>query len=163
MSLKKNDTDSTSPLSQTKEDEKLQNETQSKQNDEITIEDLLEKPRFQSVPKQSYDMENDEYSTEFDIREYSYKLQSYLREKNKIIHNKEYKEEIINKMKLIQNGGEVTQKQQFKVNKKRGPGIDENVRLKVVDLGNACWINHHFSTEIQTRQYRSPEVNQSIK
>jgi len=28
----------------------------------------------------------------------------------------------------------------------------------VVDLGNACWVNHHFSTEIQTRQYRSPEV-----
>jgi serine/threonine-protein kinase SRPK3 len=27
-----------------------------------------------------------------------------------------------------------------------------------VDLGNACWKHHHFSTEIQTRQYRSPEV-----
>ena len=23
---------------------------------------------------------------------------------------------------------------------------------------NACWINHHFSNEIQTREYRSPEV-----
>ena len=42
--------------------------------------------------------------------------------------------------------------------KKRGPGIDEKVRVKIVDLGNACWFHHHFSTEIQTRQYRSPEV-----
>lgn len=29
---------------------------------------------------------------------------------------------------------------------------------KVVDLGNACWTHKHFSEEIQTRQYRSPEV-----
>ena len=42
--------------------------------------------------------------------------------------------------------------------KKRGPGLDENVNVKIVDLGNACWYHHHFSTEIQTRQYRSPEV-----
>lgn len=32
------------------------------------------------------------------------------------------------------------------------------IRVKIADLGNACWFNHHFSTEIQTRQYRSPEV-----
>jgi len=31
-------------------------------------------------------------------------------------------------------------------------------KLKVVDLGNACWVNEHFTEEIQTRQYRSPEV-----
>lgn len=28
----------------------------------------------------------------------------------------------------------------------------------IVDLGNACWTNHHFTEEIQTRQYRAPEV-----
>lgn len=32
------------------------------------------------------------------------------------------------------------------------------IKVKIADLGNACWFNHHFSTEIQTRQYRSPEV-----
>jgi serine/threonine-protein kinase SRPK3 len=32
------------------------------------------------------------------------------------------------------------------------------MRLKICDLGNGCWTYHHFSTEIQTRQYRSPEV-----
>ncbi|CAD8103906.1 unnamed protein product [Paramecium sonneborni] len=30
--------------------------------------------------------------------------------------------------------------------------------VKVADLGNACWTHHQFSTLIQTRQYRSPEV-----
>ncbi|EEA07900.1 protein kinase domain-containing protein [Cryptosporidium muris RN66] len=29
---------------------------------------------------------------------------------------------------------------------------------RIVDLGNSCWINKHFSDDIQTRQYRSPEV-----
>lgn len=38
------------------------------------------------------------------------------------------------------------------------PPIDENIKVKIVDLGNGCWIDNHFSTEIQTRQYRSPEV-----
>jgi len=32
------------------------------------------------------------------------------------------------------------------------------VQYKVVDLGNACWLDKHFSEDIQTRQYRSPEV-----
>ncbi|CAG9313737.1 unnamed protein product [Blepharisma stoltei] len=35
---------------------------------------------------------------------------------------------------------------------------DETIRIKIADLGNACWVNRHFATEIQTRQYRSPEV-----
>merc|ERR1719421_314263 len=30
--------------------------------------------------------------------------------------------------------------------------------FKIVDLGNACWVDRHFSDEIQTRQYRAPEV-----
>lgn len=32
------------------------------------------------------------------------------------------------------------------------------MKLKICDLGNGCWTYHHFSSEIQTRQYRSPEV-----
>jgi hypothetical protein len=32
--------------------------------------------------------------------------------------------------------------------KKRGPKLDENLRLKICDLGNGCWTYHHFSTEI---------------
>ncbi len=33
-----------------------------------------------------------------------------------------------------------------------------DVRVVIVDLGNACWTHKHFSEDIQTRQYRSPEV-----
>ena len=36
--------------------------------------------------------------------------------------------------------------------------LSENFKLKIADLGNACWTHHHFQPEIQTRQYRSPEV-----
>ncbi len=31
-------------------------------------------------------------------------------------------------------------------------------RVKVVDMGNACWTHKHFTEVIQTRQYRAPEV-----
>lgn len=35
-------------------------------------------------------------------------------------------------------------------------GID--FRCKIVDLGNACWADKQIAEEIQTRQYRAPEV-----
>ncbi|KAI9683888.1 MAG: serine/threonine protein kinase, CMGC group [Trizodia sp. TS-e1964] len=34
----------------------------------------------------------------------------------------------------------------------------ETISVKIADLGNACWVTHHFTNDIQTRQYRSPEV-----
>lgn len=34
----------------------------------------------------------------------------------------------------------------------------ENIKVKIADLGNACWTNRHFTSDIQTRQYRAPEV-----
>ncbi|KAJ3088715.1 serine/threonine protein kinase, CMGC group [Physocladia obscura] len=34
----------------------------------------------------------------------------------------------------------------------------ENIQVKIADLGNACWTHHHFTSDIQTRQYRSPEA-----
>jgi len=30
--------------------------------------------------------------------------------------------------------------------------------IKIVDLGNACWTFKHFTDDVQTRQYRAPEV-----
>uniref|UniRef100_F1KVS5 non-specific serine/threonine protein kinase n=1 Tax=Ascaris suum TaxID=6253 RepID=F1KVS5_ASCSU len=32
------------------------------------------------------------------------------------------------------------------------------INVKIADLGNACWTHHHFTEDIQTRQYRSLEV-----
>ena len=31
-------------------------------------------------------------------------------------------------------------------------------RYKIVDFGNACWTYKQFTDDIQTRQYRCPEV-----
>lgn len=33
-----------------------------------------------------------------------------------------------------------------------------DMRVKIADLGNACWVDHHFTEDIQTRQYRCLEV-----
>ncbi|CAO1614105.1 unnamed protein product [Sympodiomycopsis kandeliae] len=38
------------------------------------------------------------------------------------------------------------------------PGSLERITVKIADLGNACWVDHHFTNDIQTRQYRCPEV-----
>ncbi|XP_064877011.1 SRSF protein kinase 1-like isoform X1 [Oncorhynchus nerka] len=32
------------------------------------------------------------------------------------------------------------------------------LKVKIADLGNACWVHKHFTEDIQTRQYRSLEV-----
>lgn len=32
------------------------------------------------------------------------------------------------------------------------------LKVKIADMGNACWFNHHFTDDIQTREYRAPEV-----
>ncbi|XP_052893210.1 SRSF protein kinase 3 [Anopheles moucheti] len=33
-----------------------------------------------------------------------------------------------------------------------------DIDVKIADLGNACWVDKHFTDDIQTRQYRSLEV-----
>ncbi|CAD8164584.1 unnamed protein product [Paramecium octaurelia] len=53
--------------------------------------------------------------------------------------------------------------QQKKISFTQQKKLPDNFRLKIADLGNACWIHHHFSTLIQTRQYRSPEVLLGVK
>ena len=35
-------------------------------------------------------------------------------------------------------------------------------QCKIVDFGNGCWTGKHFTDDIQTRQYRCPEVNNSV-
>jgi serine/threonine protein kinase len=36
--------------------------------------------------------------------------------------------------------------------------LNNRLFFKVVDMGNACFTNKHFTEDIQTREYRSPEV-----
>ena len=35
---------------------------------------------------------------------------------------------------------------------------EEDKQVKLCDMGNACYIDKHYSEIIQTREYRSPEV-----
>lgn len=46
----------------------------------------------------------------------------------------------------------------LKAAKNQDEPASEIISVKIADLGNACWVNHHFTNDIQTRQYRSPEV-----
>lgn len=32
------------------------------------------------------------------------------------------------------------------------------IQIKIADLGNACWYDEHYTSSIQTREYRAPEV-----
>ncbi|XP_034023187.1 SRSF protein kinase 2-like [Thalassophryne amazonica] len=38
------------------------------------------------------------------------------------------------------------------------PQNADKIQIKIADLGNACWVNKHFTEDIQTCQYRSVEV-----
>uniref|UniRef100_A0A3B5QTC5 non-specific serine/threonine protein kinase n=1 Tax=Xiphophorus maculatus TaxID=8083 RepID=A0A3B5QTC5_XIPMA len=38
------------------------------------------------------------------------------------------------------------------------PQNADRLRVKIADLGNACWVHKHFTEDIQTRQYRALEV-----
>lgn len=36
--------------------------------------------------------------------------------------------------------------------------IRGGISIKIADLGNATFVDEHFTNQIQTRQYRSPEI-----
>lgn len=46
------------------------------------------------------------------------------------------------------------------VKERKDPAFEicTDVEVKIADLGNACWVDKHFTEDIQTRQYRSLEV-----
>ena len=148
--------------------------------DNFDIDELIERPRISSVPKiningnqkdednYQYDDEEDNYLDSnppynINIMEYSKNLQRYLKEKTRILHDEDYRRNMIEKNNILTS--EVSDQEKSKMMKKlsekmsrRGPEIDPSIEVKICDIGNACWFNHHFSTIIQTRQYRSPEV-----
>lgn len=35
---------------------------------------------------------------------------------------------------------------------------NKTIQIEIADLGNACWYDEHYTSSIQTREYRSPEV-----
>jgi serine/threonine protein kinase len=139
--------------------------------DNFDIEELIERPRVSSVPKINLNNQKEEDNYlgngallyDINLMEYRKNLQRYSKEKNRILHDEEYRRNMIEKSNILTS--EVSDQEKSKMMKKlnekmsrRGPEIDPSIEVKICDIGNACWFNHHFSTIIQTRQYRSPEV-----
>ena len=134
-----------------------------------TINSLVERPKIASVPKfnlslhkHSSDSSSDELEP-FDIEEYSQILDYYYKEKKRLKNDQNYFNNIISRNKELQNAK--TEKEKENITKKysqllemKGPPLDKSIDVKICDMGNACWFTYHFSTAIQTRQYRSPEV-----
>ncbi|XP_065347129.1 SRSF protein kinase 3-like [Cloeon dipterum] len=60
----------------------------------------------------------------------------------------------------ITNTGSTEDNRRPLVEPKQGDPVREicEIEVKIADLGNACWVDHHFTEDIQTRQYRSLEV-----
>lgn len=59
------------------------------------------------------------------------------------------------------DGSEVVMTPGTSVDESSGFGLmdgTEKITVKIADLGNATWVEHHFTDDIQTRQYRCPEV-----
>jgi len=50
---------------------------------------------------------------------------------------------------------ELQEQQSVEVDVEENPPV---TMVKIADLGNACWVDKHFTDDIQTRQYRSPEA-----
>ncbi|KAL7013636.1 hypothetical protein ACKWTF_015500 [Chironomus riparius] len=76
---------------------------------------------------------------------------------------------IVNNSNQLQTGGESKSKLPFKLSKLSSKQIsysgvlqsllnNPNIKVKIADLGNACFDHYHFTDDIQTRQYRSIEV-----
>ena len=160
------------------------------------INELIERPRIKSVPKNSIDISfpennnssndsNDIYINAYNendnsdgtenreeknknpydisLKLYKLSLQNYSKEKNRILHDINYRKFILLQNKIISEKKSLEEKNYFlkDINNYfalRGPNVDLSIEVKICDIGNACWFNYHFSTIIQTRQYRSPEV-----
>ena len=109
----------------------------------------------------NYEDKNNPY--DINLKEYKSSLQDYLKEKNRILHDINYRKFILLKNKIISTKKTTEEKNLFleDINdyfELRGPKVDSSIQVKICDIGNACWFNYHFSTIIQTRQYRSPEI-----
>ncbi|ABO98079.1 predicted protein [Ostreococcus lucimarinus CCE9901] len=92
----------------------------------------------------------------------------YLHGKKNIIHTDLKPENVLLTFKLPEK--KRRRKKRGKSSKKKAtedeakPTIEsqiealDNLDAKICDLGNACWVDRQFTQDIQTRQYRSPEV-----
>ena len=129
------------------------------------LEDLIERPRAASLPKLnlSNDYDKIENIYDFDLVEYSNDIQNYIKERKRLIKDKNYKKRLIKKNKLLSEAQTEKEKNEIllKLNKQYNSnwkGIDQDINTKIYKFGKACSFNNHINKLIQTRQYRAPEV-----
>jgi len=147
--------------------------------DDYDIDELVERPRILSIPKININVDDKEEKDDdeedlinlgiknpkynVNLMDYSKSLKAYLKEKKRIIHDEDHRKNMILQNEMLSNAKTELEKEKIMKTLKekfsrRGPEIDPSIEVKICDVGNACWFNHHFSTIIQTRQYRAPEV-----
>ncbi len=76
-------------------------------------------------------------------RDFGAELQNYL-----LLKKLEYKRKKKAQSKEENKGSESDEDEEKEGQKKvheRGPLIDENVNVKICDLGNGCWTHFHFT------------------
>ena len=139
------------------------------------INDLIQRPKILSLPKYNIKFNKSLYSEnescnssnnnslfELDINEYSNSIKNYIKEKNRIKTDLNYRKNLLIKQKLLNECK--TEKDKIFIQKKidenfyKNMQINKNINVKISDFGNACFKQKHYSSEIQTRQYRAPEV-----
>lgn len=86
-------------------------------------------------------------------------IESDSQHRSKSVHSGDSQDEIstFNRRRKSWNFDRPADEETFK------PRLRENLTVKIADLGNACWGKKHFSSVIQTRQYRAPEIILGIK
>ena len=134
--------------------EKIRREKLKEEGEEESEEFEESEDELMDYPEKNFDI---------NLLEYSKTLQSYIKERNRILHDENYRRfaftrnEALSKAKTDEEKISIYRKLNEEYNS-RGKEIDPSIEVKICDIGNACWFNYHFSTIIQTRQYRSPEV-----
>ena len=180
----------------------FENDDENNNNNEnnFDINEIIERPRINSVPKTNIritsndninnidindinmedenensnnsenedDTENDSKNKLFpyriNLKNYHLTLVNYLKEKKRILHDINYRKFILFQNKILSSDIKYPEEKNSFLRDindyftLRGPEVDLSIQVKICDIGNACWFNNHFSSIIQTRQYRSPEV-----
>ena len=147
-SHEKNNKDKKSKKNKRKMEEEEEEESEASEEFDDDIFDLYNKSRAHF---------------DINIKEYNQILQCYIKERNRILHDENYRKFVLTRNEALSKAktDEEKKKIYLKLNEEygsRGKEIDPSIEVKICDIGNACWFNYHFSTIIQTRQYRSPEV-----
>ena len=140
-----------------------------KDTNDINIEDENEESNNLNDNSENEDDTENNSQNKFlpyhiNLKNYHLILENYLKEKKRILHDINYRKFILFQNKILSSDIKNSEeKDSFlrDINNYftlRGPEVDLSIQVKICDIGNACWFNNHFSSIIQTRQYRSPEV-----